>query len=82
MSNQVTPSLVVAKMRPTAELMTMSWPLTGLTSKLAPPVNGHCGSGVGSPPLAWSKPDVRPMPLTWKKSVPVTPPPQQGQKYW
>ena len=36
--------------RPT-ELMTMSWPLTGLTAKLAPPVNGHCGSGVGSPSL-------------------------------
>ena len=47
MSNQVTPSLVVVKIRPTAELITMSWPLTGLTAKLAPPLNGHCGSGVG-----------------------------------
>ena len=47
MSNQVTPSLVVVKIRPALELMTTSWPLTGLTAKLAPPVNGHCGSGVG-----------------------------------
>ena len=47
MSNQVTPWFVVAKIWPTLELMTISWPLTGLTAKLAPPVNGHCGSGVG-----------------------------------
>ena len=47
MSNQVTPWSVVEKIRPTAELMTTSLPLTGLTAKLAPPVSGHCGSGVG-----------------------------------
>ena len=35
MSNQVTPWFVVAKMLPVLELMSMSWPLTGLTTMLA-----------------------------------------------
>ena len=61
MSNQVMPWFVVEKIRPTLELMTTSLPLTGLTAKLAPPVSGHCGSGVGKPLLAWSRPKVRPM---------------------
>ena len=70
MSNQVTPWLVVVKIRPTDELMTMSWPLTGLTAKLAPPRNGHCGSGVGMAAAGLEQADrSRPTPLTWKKSV-------------
>src|SRR5438045_1633749 len=79
-SNQVTPWVSVLKTRPTAELMTIWLLLSELMAKLAPPVNGHWGSGVGNPPLACNRPKVRPMPLTWKKLV--SPPPQQGQKYW
>ena len=60
MSNQVTPLFWVAKIRPVLELMMTSALSTGLTAKLAPPPKGHCGSGVGRPPLAWSRPKVRP----------------------
>ena len=54
------PWFEVAKIRPVLELMTMSLLLTGLTAKLAPPVNGHCGSGVGNRCSAASRPKVRP----------------------
>ena len=48
-SNQVSPPFEVAKTLPVLELMTTSLPLTGLTAKLAIPLSGHCGSGVGKP---------------------------------
>ncbi len=87
MSNQVLPWSVVAKMLPVDELRSRSWPLTGLTTRLAQLVGSpwlpgiaHCGSGVGRPPLAWSSPNIRLTPLTMTKLV--SPPPWAGEKYW
>ena len=79
-SDQKRPWFSVRKIRPTAEVM-MIWLLfSGLTAKLAPKVDGHCGSGVGPGFDCWSRPNVRPTPLTWKKSVKL--PPQQGHQNW
>ena len=97
-SNQVTPLFWVAKIRPTLELMTTSALLTGLTAKLAPPVNGHCGIGgrqaaarlqqaEGPADVATARlaRGTRPEPLNpgpMYWKKSVSLPPQQGQKYW
>ena len=79
MSNQVSPPFEVEKILPSSELMAISLPSTGLTAKLVIPGSVHWGSGVGKPWDCWSKPNVLPVLLTWKKLVKS--PPEPGNKY-
>src|SRR3954464_5727268 len=67
--------------------MRICWLLIGLTAKLDDGPYGHCGSAVpgrlpdGGTLVDWSRPKVRPMPLTWKKSFGAIVL-QQGQVDW
>ena len=79
MTNQIWPWFSVAEDPPGLRADDDLLAVSGLTAKFDPPVEGHCGSGVGPALVAWIRPKVRPTPLTWKKSVSL--PPQQGHQY-